>query len=442
MLIQFYLWAFIAICFGLLAWGLKRPTRVYEYPFFMSGIFIAFIAPQAFPLISNPGNLPPEAIERILLMSCLCAAMCWVGYQFKPNDKLIKKLDIPVNRTKLLHGGVAFVIIGYFFTFLVMSLSDITVAEGGGWTGIATVYVFFTSLAYVGFTMVFMHALRSPSVVNIVLTIFASVIPMYSIIAGGRRQPAATFIVAAGLTLYFNKGYVPPRGLVAAAVGFALIIIPLTGAYRSIAESGEWGQLQELKPVENLETYVAESENTELKNGAYLMEATASLDAYQYGTGLWDGVVFNFVPAQFLGRDFKDSLMFRPFQDFINRMPTLFAYDPIPGMTFTGVADAFLEFGYFGCLFFLVLGYFFKSLWASASAESSIVSQILYAGLFSPALITVTHGTYIFLPNLIFYFIFFGSVVWYAREKPLHATRHARMRPLVSRTELSRELKG
>ncbi len=427
MLIQFYLWAFIAICLGLLAWGLIRPARVYEYPFFMSGIFVAFIAPQAFSLIKKSGNLPPEAIERTLLMSCLCAAMCWIGYQFKPNEKFIKRMDFSVNRTKLLHGGVAFVIIGYIFTYLGLSLTDITVAEGGGWTGIATIYAFFSSLAYLGFTMVFMHTLRNPSVINLVLTLFASVIPMFSIIFGGRREPTATFVVAAGLTLFFYKGYVPPRWLVTSVLVFTLIVIPLTGAYREIAGSGQWGQLQELNPIENLQTYVAEEENTELKNGAYLMEGTVDLDAYQYGTGLWDAVVFNFVPAQFLGKDFKDALMFRPFQDFVNKIPTLFAYDPIPGSTSTGIADAFLEFGYFGCLFFLFLGHFFKSLWASASSGSSIVSQILYAGLFAPALLTVTHGIFTFLPHLIFYFIFFGSVVWYARESPHPKRQRARM---------------
>lgn len=418
MLIELYLWAFIAICFSLLVSGLIRPSRVYEYPFFMSGIFVAFIAPQAFALIKNPGNLPPEAIERILLMSCLCAGMCWIGYQFKPSDKFIKRMDFSINSTKLLHGGVVFVMIGYLFTFLIVNLDGVTVAEGGGWTGLATVYVFFSSLAYLGFTIVFMHTLRNPSVINVVLTLLASVIPLSSIIFGGRREPTATFVVAAGLALFFYKGYVPPRWLATSALVFTLIVIPLTGEYRSIAGSGEWGQLKELSPVENLQNYVTGEENTELKNGAYMMEGTDALDAYQYGAGLWDGVVFSFVPAQFLGKDFKDSFMFRPYQDFyVNKIPTFFAYDLIPGSTSTGVADAFLEFGYFGCLFFLLLGHFFKSLWASASSGSSIVSQILYAGLFAPALLTVTHGIFIFMPHLIFYFIFFGSVVLYAREK-------------------------
>ena len=102
-MVDIYLWLFIAICVGLLGWGLARPERVYQYPFFMGGIFVSFILPQAIALINNPGPVTQEALERVLLMACLCAAMCWIGYQLPTRSSLLKKFDISVDRKKIFY---------------------------------------------------------------------------------------------------------------------------------------------------------------------------------------------------------------------------------------------------------------------------------------------------------------------------------------------------
>ncbi len=72
---QIYLDILVIICLGLIAWGLVCLERVYQYPFFMGSIFISFLLPQAFALIKNPGQVSQQALERVLLFSCLCAAV-------------------------------------------------------------------------------------------------------------------------------------------------------------------------------------------------------------------------------------------------------------------------------------------------------------------------------------------------------------------------------
>jgi hypothetical protein len=79
----------------------------------MGGIFVSFILPQAIALSNNPGPVSQQALERVLLMSCLCAAMCWLGYQLPPSHSFLKKLDISVDSKKLFRGGIVFVLIGY-----------------------------------------------------------------------------------------------------------------------------------------------------------------------------------------------------------------------------------------------------------------------------------------------------------------------------------------
>lgn len=400
-------------------WGFVRPSRIYQYPFFMGGIFTAFIAPQAISLVQNQNSVPQDALQGVLLMSCLCAATAWIGYQLKPSERFIRKFDIELNETKVLHAAIVFVLIGYLSEFLISRLPE-EVTSAGAWTGIVTIYVFFGSLVTPGFTMILMHTARYPRMSNFLLTLFASLLPLRVIILGGRRQPAATLLVTVGLVLFFQRHIFPPRWLAAATILFTLVAIPMTGAYRNIAKSGEWEQLTELRPIESMQEYIEHGDILELRNAAYIVDNATKTGDYKYGTGFWDVFVYSFVPAQFVGADVKSALVSGRGTAAYSASLQL-GYDFPPGSTLTGIGDAFLEFDYFGCLFFLLLGYFFKHIWFSALHRSSSISQILYISLFAPTMLTVTHGVDGFPSTLFFYFVFLGIVVLYARKKPTAA---------------------
>jgi hypothetical protein len=416
---ELYLYLLVGICAGLLGWGLIRPERVYQYPFFMGGIFVSFILPQAIALINKPGPVSQQALERVLLMSCLCAAMCWLGYQLPPSRNFIKKLDLAIDPKKLFQGGILFVLIGYVSTLLIFRLPE-SVRENTQWTGIITIYVFFSTLIYPGLTIILLSTLRRPTFSKILLTAFAAALPLQTIILYGRREPTATFILTIGLSLYFICKLVPPRWLVITFVIIALLAIPLTGTYRAIAKTGDWSKLQEIKPLETLESFVQEGEGLELMNAALLMDAAVQTNQYGYGVEYWNTFVFRFIPAQLVGVNFKKSLQFQLAN---YDLKTLYRYNIPLGSTLTGIGDSFTQFDYFGCLFFFFIAHFFKNLWLSANYRNSIVSQIFYVSLFSPAMLSVTHGTVKFIPDLVFNFIFIGALVIYSRQK-LSLTPH------------------
>ena len=108
----------VIVCLGLLGWGLIRIERIYQYPFFMGAIFISFLVPQAFALVENPGVLDQQSLERVLLMSSLCAIACWVGYQGKPNSRWLAKLNVDIDTHKLFRAAIFLMVIAYFFDFL------------------------------------------------------------------------------------------------------------------------------------------------------------------------------------------------------------------------------------------------------------------------------------------------------------------------------------
>ncbi|MBW4545034.1 MAG: hypothetical protein KME25_11390 [Symplocastrum torsivum CPER-KK1] len=382
----------------------------------MGGIFVSFILPQAIALINKPGPVSQEALERVFLMSCLCAAMCWFGYQLPPSRNLIKKLDLAIDTKKLFQGGIVFVLIGYVSYFLIMRQPE-AARENTQWTGIITIYAFFSTLIYPGLTILLSSTLRHPTISKLILTAFAAALPLHTIILYGRREPTATFILTIGLSLYFIRKLVPPRWLVISFVVIALFAIPLTGTYRAIAKTGDWSQLQEIQPLETLENFVKNQEILELKNAALLMDAAVRTNQYGYGIEYWNSLIFRFVPAQLVGANFKKLLQI----ELANYdLETLYRYKMTTGITITGIGDAFTQFDYMGCLFFFCLAWFFKTLWFSANYKNSITSQIFYVSLFSPSMLSVTHGTVGFIPDFVFNLIFLSLVIIYASRKPMY----------------------
>lgn len=423
---ELYLYLLIAICVGLLYWGLIRHERVYQYPFFMGGIFVSFILPQAIALSNNPGPVSQQALERVLLMSCLCAAMCWLGYQLPPSQSFLKKLDISVDSKKLFRGGIVFVLIGYVSAFLISRLPEAT--RNSPWSGIITIYAFFGSLIYPGFTIVLLSTLQRPSLAKIILTACAAALPLQIIILHGRREATTTFLLTIGLSLYYFRRYVPPRWLALTLIVIALFAIPLTGTYRGIAKTGDWSQLVELRPGEKLKVLVEKGKILELRNAAMLMDAAVKTRQYGYGTGYWNNLVFRFVPAQLLGRNLKDALQIKLAK---YDLKNLYNYTIHNGTTPTGIGDAFVQFDYLGCVFFFLLACLFKLLWVSGIYRNSMVSQIFYVSLVSPALISLTHGTVRFFPDLLFRLIFIGGIIIYSRDKYLINTSQMHLEEII-----------
>lgn len=135
----------------------------------------------------------------------------------------------------------------------------------------------------------------------------------------------------------------------------------------------------------------------DLGNAAILIENCADKDLYNYGTFLWDGFVFNYVPRRIVGEDVKNSLNFG-LQD----------YDLIEkvccGTTCTtGYYDAYSAFGLFGFVVFILLGMLYGFFYKYSSVSS--LYQILYIFLLNSSAIVATHGIQLFAARVEFMYI-------------------------------------
>lgn len=406
---------------GLLGWGLSRRERIYQYPFIAGSVFASFIIPQSIALLNRPNVATQHSLERVFLMSCLCAAMCWFGYQMPADRSWLKRLNISVNPTKLLQGGLFLVGLSLMFSFLIGS-------SRGQLTGSITIFKFFRSLAFPGLAICLLSALEKSSFIRNIFVLIASIVPIQIMILDGKREATAIFFLTIGLCLYYCYKKLPSRWIVICLIFVSLLVIPLIGEYRTLVRNDNWNQISELRPVENFRDYVDKGETLELRNAAMIIDATIRTSRYGYGRGYWDEFVFRSIPGQVIGKKLKRSLM-------INKrvnnayLSYLYNYRMSTGTTWTGMGDAFAEFDYFGCLVFFLIAYFFKILWTSAIFSNSLFSQIMYVELITSGMTAITHGTVRFTGDLLLASIFIGVVFLYARRKE---QKYVNLRQLVT----------
>ncbi len=423
----FLFWTFVM----LLAWPLlkiiRRPERIYSYPHFMTAVFAIFILPQAISLVRFPGAAPEEAVQKVLLVTCLCLGACLIGYRLASSHPVVRQPPQTVDPRRLLLAGLVFVGCGIGFSY-VLGHTEIQTNEFGGWTGPATIYGFFQQLCYPGFAICLMVTIRRPTFLSLGSTLIATIIPLQSILFG-RREPAALFLMTIGLTLYFRLGLKPPGWLVATGIAIAILAIPATATYRQFQLQNDWQAVRQMELVNNFKDFLRTESVLELRNAAMLIEATRRSRNYEYGAGYWNHLVFRYVPGQLLGPAFKEFLMIASPRERLESELAAMDYVNPPGSTVTAMGDSFQQFGYFGCLFFAGLGVFYRALWRKAIPRNALFAQLLYMQSCTCAMRAVTHWTLDFLPGLAYNVIFLGGAAIYASaEKPV-SRAWARRRP-------------
>ncbi len=413
---------YIVLIVSFLGWvllkALRSPERLYEYPYFMAATFVIFIGPQIVSLIRFPGSATPTSIESLLLMTLLCAIAS--VYSNRPIPGLVFSSSYSLRDARLKQIGVFYLCMSWFFLTL-FSRTFASSHSEGLLSGTATIYLFFSNVIYIAIAILLRNALRTHSISSWILFAFTMVPPIQAAVFGGRRESTAHALIAIGLTLYFEKRWVPPRVIAIFSLAFAMVAIPATGTYRAIASDGDWENLSKLNLVANFENYLSRESILELRNAALVIEATEQTGNFAFGVGYWDEIVWRFVPAQLVGRDFKNFLMIERDTGSLASQLLAVGYTIPPGSTLSGIGDSFVQFGYLGALFFFALGRFFRSLWDKCK-QGNLVAKLLYIGVFTSAMRSVTHQTVDFLPALIYQIMFITIAFFYAYVPQKHLT--------------------
>jgi hypothetical protein len=416
-MISFYFSFFISLLLWGIVYSINKPDRFFQFPALMTLAFGSFVLPQAISLIQFPGLVSEKAIEQILLMICLCLGSSFFFYKGKPSRLIIKLMLQPLNYRRLFHIGLFFIAVAYFFQASLGSI-EVKFAATGGMTGAGTILLFFQQLIYPGFAICLFSAIRKPSFLNIFASIIGS-IPLIQTIVIGRREGTAMVCLILACAFFYERKFTPPKWVFLFSIIFAMLIIPSTGNYRSLYSVYGSNAIKEIDFVENLKQFAfEESPILELRNAAAIIEATDLVGEFKWGSDYWNHLVFRFVPAQLVGKEFKDNLSIGgKASDFTEQSSLQTGYQLSVGSTLTGMADSYQQFGYFGCLFFGLMAVIFKSIWEVSLIKGAIYAQLLYVLSATSAMRAVTHWTQDFFPGILTFIIFLGIAVWYSKEK-------------------------
>src|SRR5216684_2776344 len=406
-----------------LATVIKKPVRIFEYPFFMAFAFSVFIAPQAFSLIRFPGEVEESSVDAVLLNACLCLIACFVGYKVSSSSVIMRWTTRPADMKRLFHVGVVFVGISYGAGSL-LSKTDVQYADTGGMTGAATIILFFAQLAYAGFAILLFCLLHRPSFTTVV-GFMASAVPILQDVITGRRENTAIVVLTIVMALFYERRIHPPRLAIIGILVFSMLAIPSTLEYRRYAKDSNWTGVRQIDLVGNFGHFLFEESILELRNAAALIESTRKTGHYEFGAAYWNHLVFRYVPAQLLGNDFKQSLMFDTW-DLGKNGATETGFRFSRGSTVTGMGDTFQQFGWMGCIVFAFMGVLFKGMWQASLAKNALFARLLYILTFTSAMRAVTHWTLDFLPGLLYFAICLGAAALYAGvpERRERGVRH------------------
>lgn len=405
--------------FGLVIWGLLRRTGMYEYPFLVGTVFAGWLLPQAIGLYSNQ-FLPEGGYERTIFMATLCVAAVYIGniscrtpwrtFNWKMDDQ------------RLLIGAAALSAFGFFFNMLIGEMNPEEL--GQQWTGISTIYFFFSQAQIFGYAISVLLYARTRRIAALVLAGINFVFYLQIIIYAARRGLAIEIGLIPILAFWFGRGWVIPRALM---LGGAIVAMFLTFSIAQIRKTGfehgyggSVGHVLSLEELSNINFSgifedVLSKGSDELTSAIYNISATAELGSYSFGAFYWNSIVFGYVPAQFLGRDLKLGLMFNIEEDAPLK---LYGFQPTPGATPTGLSDSFGAFWYLGAAVFLVISRIMAKLYLAAVRQHR-AAQVLYMVSITTAMHAVTHTTAWFFIPWIQYFIFLWPVFAWARVRNL-----------------------
>jgi hypothetical protein len=358
---------------------------VYEYPFLAGTTFLGFVLPQL-PAFADDPFLPEGAFAKTVIFTILCAAACGAGWA--AGKRPIQMLTWRFEERRLLWIAALLSLFGAFFYFKLSRLPK-EVLSATSWSGAPTMYFFFSKLVGYGLVMALLCFMRRPRIFSLSIALFGAALLADRIVVGGRRQEFTEFLLAILISAWFRRGIATPRIIALAGALAAGLALNSAGDYRSITsdDDSKWSEISKIDVLGNFVSLL-QNGGPEMHNAILRVAAIDRSLIFDFGSFHWNVLVFNFVPAQLVGSEFKESLVLS-IPGFYDR-----DYDPPTGSTETGMADAFASFWYFGAVKFFFVAYALGRTYRAAMAGST-TAQLLYILSIVPAMMTITHHTQI-----------------------------------------------
>ncbi|WP_147371871.1 hypothetical protein [Henriciella algicola] len=383
-------------------------------PVLFAAVYAGWVVPQLWSLVVR--RVAPEgALAALLFMSLLCLAAVILGWRMGTRRTVnpLAGLLPRVHEGKV--GKAAVILTGFaLIGFLGLGADPIEAQGSTMWTGHAAIFSLILSIKTASFALSLMYFLRRKTGLSTALLVINVVMFAPYIIFYFRRHVILEACLIAAYAFLVVRSYAVPR--VAVIAGLMVTSMGMFAAEEIRGISGE-GQVPRLSEIAEIDFLALNPINNpqaspEIENAANLVSAVQISDRYTLGGQFWNRFVFQYVPAQFVGADVKQGLMLTPWPAELTYSVT--GYVPSAGSTQTGIATAFMEFWYFGCLLFYFNAYIMGRLWLRALAGNSW-DKVWYAAGIVPSLHMVTHHSAVFYVSFSFFVAILTFVAYFLR---------------------------
>ena len=417
-----------AVNIAMVMFYLSGKGRFYQFPFWAGMIALGWFFPQAVGGYFNLEEFPHHAYSDGMFFATSCTVALWLGFEYAvkrmPSTKA-SWLAAPFNLQKLYYAGAALCLFGFFFQWKLWSLSEEMLAATQP-SGIVVKYLFLGNVFKFGFITLWLLYLSQRRVLVPRLLVF--IIPcllliLDAVVLRGRRAAMMDFVSYLVISLWFVRRISVPRWFIIVGLSLGLVLINGIRTYRLILMDKDTSLSERLSEAASAD-YLATSKRSwdqsgfEFKNFIYYRQIHADIGIYDYGIVHWNRFVYNYVPAQIIGRDLKEKLKLKP-TDFDIKLLVEERYGHTfkLGTTSTGYKDAFGSFGWFGGIKFMLIGCLMGVLYRYAM-QGAFLGQFLYIYVLTGAIQSISHGTNGILVRVWIYFFTLGFplLLWAERH--------------------------
>ena len=409
--ITFY--ALVALSVATFVFYLMRPHGYMELPFLTSAVYLGWVLPQILS-IRQGIYASNEYLTTLYMMSILCLVALLIGWrQANRKQWRVRPMDEALNLASLQYSAIIVTgIVGV--AVLGVDLRPAEEKMAATWSGPIVIWYFFSNLKVVSLALSGILFFRRRSTLSTILLVINLMFYLPAILMFFRRRALAELAIAGCLALYFGRKKRLPRSMVVVGLVLGSFFVFAVGELRGLARGidGEW-RLLEFETIASVDFIGAtplrdEKQAVELTNALSLIDVSSRTGYHSFGLSTWDRFVFQYVPATFVGASVKQGLMADVGANLDRMMFTQLGYVRGFGSTSTGIAEAYVEFWYFGVIFFYLIALILGRYWVLAN-RGDVWSQGLYAAGVIPAVITVTaYASYFFVAGLLYFVVLNG----------------------------------
>lgn len=402
---------------------LSGKGRFYQFPFWAGMIALGWFFPQAVGGYVHHREFPENSYMDAMFFATLCTVALWIGFELAAKRSLTKAswLDMPFDSQRLYYAGAALCTIGFFFQWKLWSLPEEMLAQSQ-WSGATVKYLFLSNVFKIGFLSLWLLYLSQPRVFAPKLLVFIApcmLLFFEAAVLRGRRAGMMDLVSYLFVCLWFVRRVSLPRWILISGLSIGLILINGIHTYRVILMNKDAPLSERLSEAANAD-YIATSKQNwnesgaEFKNYLYYRHIHTEMKLYDYGIVHWNRFVRNYIPAQVIGRSFKDSLVLSPNDlDIKFLVEEKYSHKFKLGTTMTGYKDSAGSFGWFGFIKFLLIGSIMGVLYRHAM-QGAFLGQLLYVYFLTDGMQCISHATDEFLVRGWIYFFTLGypALLW------------------------------